>query len=181
MSRTPDDREPSALPLGGYWLGMLFTGVPALLASGLVYSVALPRNSASPSADGILTIAMSTLPLIGMAAYYRSARRYGYAASPALVIVVVLLIWAGAAVGGFLNSFEDLSLAHAAPEQLLAVRRLSEAVIWGSAALVTVNAASATAVHLTGTAGHAARITFLVTASLWGALILVPALAGMLA
>lgn len=174
------DREPSAWPLAGYWLGMLFAGVPALLASGIVYSSAIPPRAENAPADGIPAIAMAALPLITAFAYYRSSRRYGYAASPVLAVVVVLLVWAGAAVGGVLNSFEDLSPAHLDPEQTATVRRLSEAVIWGSAGLLTVNIACAPALDVAGATGRAARIVFLVSASLWGMLILAPVLIGAL-
>lgn len=181
MRQAPADREPSVWPLAGYWLGMLFAAVPALLASGMVYSVAAPSPAENSPTDAVATLVLASVPLIAAAAYYRSARRHEYSASPVLAVIVIALVWAGATVGGLLNSFEDLSsLARLDVAQEEAVRRLSESVIWGSAGILTVNIACAPALNITGMTGRAARIVFLTSALLWGALILAPALVGVL-
>jgi hypothetical protein len=180
MRQAPADREPSALPVGGYWLGMLFAGLPALVASYIVYSVVLPLRSESGPAYGILAIATASLPLIGVVAYYRSARRWGYSASPALAVVVVLLIWAGTYVALVLNSFGEMAYESLGPEPMVTARGIAESLLGTSVCLLTVNVACAPALNAEDWPGSAARALFLLTASLWGLLILIPSLIGIL-
>lgn len=180
MSQKPDDREPSAWPLGGYWLGILIAGVPALLASGAVYSIGLPLGAESGVADGILTLALASVPLIAMFVFYGSSRRHGYAPSPGLTAALVLLIWAGGCIGAVLNSFEDIYATDVDPAQIETVRHLSEALLWGSVGLLTLNVVCSLGLNAEEWPGRTTRIVFIGSASLWGALIISPALIRML-
>lgn len=180
MTQTPADREPSALPLGGYWLGMLFAGLPALFASRIVYSATLPSGPDVGLADSILTAVMLCVPLIAVVVYYRSARRWGYSASLALAALVVLLIWAGTAVALVMNSFGEMSLKNLDPEPVAVARDLSESLLRASACLLTVNIACALALNAEDWPGRAVRFVFTASASLWGVLIALPVLVAML-
>lgn len=180
MTHAPAEREPSAWPLGGYWFAMLVAGVPALLASGAVYSIALPLRAESGVADGILTLALASVPLIAMFVFYRSSRRHGYAASPGLAVALVVFIWAGAWIGAVLNSFEDIYSTGVDPAQIEPVRHLSESLLGGSVGLLTLNIVCALGLNAEDWPGRAARIGFIGSASLWGALIVAPAITGML-
>lgn len=180
MTTARADLEPSAWPLAGYWLASLFAVLPAVLASSIVYSLALAASTGTDLAlDSSLALAFISLPMITAAAYYRSARRYGYAASPVTATVVALLIWLGATIGAVLTSFGDPALADVAPELLTTAHRLTQSALWGAVALLTVNVACAPALNVTGMIGRAARVAFLGSTALFGVLIAAPAVCGL--